>query len=68
VDDIELRILALLDTLNEVERQASTLQEVAKQLRHDYLAKTAPERVCPNCTEYAANEGETFIPCKKDED
>jgi len=68
VDDIELGILALSDTLNEIERQTSTLQEVAKQLRHDYLAQTAPERVCPNCGEYTANEGETFTPCKKDED
>ena len=68
MDDIELRILTLLDTIGEIDGQIVVLREEARGLRRDYLAKTAPERVCPNCPTYVANEAETFTPCKQDED
>jgi hypothetical protein len=64
VDDIEQRILTLIDTIGEIDGQIEVLREEARVLRRDYLVKTAPERVCPNCLDYVVNEGETLTPCK----
>jgi len=68
VDDVEAHILSLADVVEGVEAELSALRNELKCLRREYLAKTAPERVCPHCTEFVANEGETFTPCKQDED
>ena len=68
MDDIELRILTLLDTIGEIDERLLTLREDARGLRRVYLAKTAPERVCPNCLDSVVNEGETLTPCKGNEE